>query len=197
MLLLQPNLMEIGLDFDGVISDCGKLKTYWAKELYGVDIPSERFKKELIIKDKILTLEQYRELQIQIYGVREFGLLMEPVPGVLELAPKLQREGHNLSIITSRGEKESEIAREWMRKYGLDIQLVGVGYGVSKADACNGLEVYIDDDLDKLKSVINVVPYRYLFSWGYNQHMEVPKEVARRINSWKSFYEEIQRLNSD
>ena len=41
--------MKIGLDFDGVISDCGKLKSDSAKKLYGVDIPSAKFKKEIVV----------------------------------------------------------------------------------------------------------------------------------------------------
>ena len=59
--------MKIGLDFDGVISDCGDLKSKGAKILYGVDIPPEKFKKELVVGQGILTLEQYANLQKQIY----------------------------------------------------------------------------------------------------------------------------------
>lgn len=135
--------MRIGLDFDGVISDCGQLKSDGAKLLYGVEIPPERFKKELIVDTGILTLEQYRNLQKQIYGTREIGLTMLPVNGVLELVPKLQQEGYDLVVVTSRGESESKIAREWMKQKSLDLRLVGVGGGVSKADACRGLDVYI------------------------------------------------------
>ena len=186
--------MKIGLDFDGVISDCGRLKSDGARFLYGVEIPPERFKKELVVDMGILTLEQYRNLQKQIYGTREIGLTMLPVDGVLELAPKLQEDGHDLMIVTSRGEPESEIAREWMRLKSLDLHLVGVGSGASKADACKGLDVYIDDDLDKLEPLVDSVPHRYLFSWGYNQHIQVPQSIAKRIESWKHFYEEIVSL---
>lgn len=189
--------MKIGLDFDGVISDCGRLKSDGAKQIYGVEIPPEKFKKELVVDTGILTLEQYRHLQKQIYGTREFGFLMEPVKGVLEFIPRLQRDGHKLKIVTSREEKELHIAREWMTNYGLEIQLISSGVRMSKADACKGLDVYIDDDLDKLEPLVNIVPYRYLFSWGYNKHMEIPSEVAQRINSWNAFYEEVRGLDKN
>lgn len=189
--------MKIGLDFDGVISDCGKLKSGVAEKLYGVKIPPERFKKELVVDTGILTSEQYRHLQKQIYGTQEFGFLMEPVKGVLEFVPRLKRDRHNLKIVTSRGEKELNIAREWMTNYGLEIQLISSGVRMSKADACKGLDVYIDDDLDKLEPLIDIVPHRYLFSWGYNQHMEIPAEIAQRMNSWHHFYEEVRRLNGN
>jgi len=187
--------MRIGLDFDGVISNCGQLKSDGAKLLYGVEIPPEKFKKELVVDTGILTLEQYRHLQKQIYSTREIGLTMLPVDGVLSLVPKLQQEGYDLMVVTSRGEPESEIAREWMKQKSLDLHLVGVGGGVSKADACRGLDVYIDDDLDKLEPLVDSVPHRYLFSWGYNQHIPVPQEVAKRINSWQHFYDEVSSLN--
>ena len=180
--------MRIGLDFDGVISDCGQLKSHGAKILYGVEIPPEKFKKELIVGARILTAEQYKHLQKQIYETREIGLTMLPVDGVLKFVPKLQQEGYDLTVITSRGEPESEIAREWMRLKGLDLRLVGVGGGVSKTDACRGLDIYIDDDLDKLEPLVDFVPHRYLFSWGYNAHVQVPKSIAKRIESWQNFY---------
>ena len=132
--------MRIGLDFDGVISDCGQLKSDGAKLLYGIEIPPEKFKKELVVDKGILTLEQYRHLQKQIYGTREIGLTMLPVNGVLELVPKLQQEGYDLMIVTSRGEPESEIAREWMELKGLELHLVGVGGGVVEGSAKVTLE---------------------------------------------------------
>ena len=73
--------MRIGLDFDGVISDCGQLKSHGAKILYGVEIPPEKFKKELIVGARILTAEQYKHLERQIYDTREIGLTMLPVDG--------------------------------------------------------------------------------------------------------------------
>ena len=186
--------MKIGLDFDGVISNCGKLKAETAKRLYGVDIPIGRFRKELIVKDGIITLEQYRNIQAQIYGTLESGLLMEPVPGVLEFLPRLQQEGHDLRIITARKENELYIAKEWMGLKGIDsIPATAVGNRVPKTEACRGLDVYIDDLLKKLKPLIGTVPHLFLFSWAYNKDI-AEGDVAKRVESWAHFYEEIRRL---
>lgn len=186
--------MKIGLDFDGVITDCGNLKSERARLNYGIEIPPERFKKELVVDTGILTLKQYRDLQKQIYATREIGLTMSPVEGVLKFVPQLQEEGYTLTIVTSRDNSGSDIAREWMRTHGLNVSLISSGIGTSKADACRGLDVYIDDDLDKLEPLVDIVPHRYLFSWGYNKHITVPKEAAQRIKSWQHFYDEIKRL---
>lgn len=187
--------MRIGLDFDGVISDCGQLKSDGAKLLYGVEIPPERFKTELVVGTGILTLEQYRNLQRQIYENSEIGLTMLPVDGVFEYIPKLKRDGHDLIVITSRNRGSCDIANEWMKRQNLSLNLIGIGGGVKKTEACKGLDVYVDDDLDKLEPLVNSVLHRFLFSWGYNQHIEFPQYVAKRVNSWQHLYEEIVRLN--
>lgn len=187
--------MKIGLDFDGVISDCGKLKSDGAKKLYGIDIPPEKFKKEIVVGEKHLTTEQYRELQKIIYGTREIGFLMEPVDGVLHFLPRLVADGHTVLVVTSRGESELEIAKEWSTRQGLRLNFVGVGYGNSKASAANGLDFYVDDDLDKIEPLVGVVPRRFLFSWGYNTHVEVGG-VAKRLASWEELYQIIQTLGA-
>ena len=187
--------MKIGLDFDGVISDCGKLKSDGAKKLYGVDIPPAKFKKEIVVGEKYLTAGQYRELQKIIYGTREVGFLMEPVGGVLHHLPLLVAEGHIILIVTSRGEVEIEIAKEWSLLQGLQLDFVGVGYGNSKADAATGLNLYVDDDLDKLEPLVDVVPHRFLFSWGYNAHVDIGT-IAKRIASWEELYRAVQALEN-
>lgn len=188
--------MKIGLDFDGVISNCGQLKSDGARLLYGVEIPPERFKTELVVEAGILTLEQYRNLQRQIYENSEIGLTMLPVEGIFEYIPKLKQDRHDLIVIASRNQSSYNIAKEWMKRQNLSLNFVGVGGGVKKTEACRGLDVYIDDDLDKLEPLVDIVPHRFLFSWGYNQHIQAPKEVAKRVSSWKQFYEEIAKLNS-
>lgn len=187
--------MRTGLDFDGVFSDCGKLKSKGAKQLYGVDILPAQFKKELVIGGGLLTTEQYRALQQRIYGTREMGLLMDPVPGVIDHLPKLLADGHDVRVITSRTGTELEIAKEWSRLQGLQLAFTGTGYGNSKADAASGLDLFVDDDLDKLAPLVGIVPHLFLFSWGYNEHVEAAP-VAKRVASWDELYLAICEVNA-
>ena len=101
-----------------------------------------------------------------------------------------------MKIVTSRETLESEIAKEWMQKVDLDLPLTSVGGGVKKTEACRGLDVYVDDDLDKLEHLVGVVLYRFLFSWGYNQHISVPEATAKRVGSWRHLYQEIESLDA-
>ena len=188
--------MKIGLDFDGVIADCGRLKSEAALQLYGVKIPQEDFKKELILSRELLTLEQYRELQKQIYGTRELGLKMAPVPEVFKYLNPIAQQ-HEVQIITSRGEAEALIAQEWLaiQNPGLSLKFTSVGYGNSKADALEDFAVFVDDDLDKIEPLVEVVPHRFLFSWGYNKHV-AEGNIAQRVDSWAELHQRIVELGS-
>ena len=188
--------MKVGLDFDGVITDCGKLKSYAARKLYGINIQPDIFKKEIVVNDrKLLTNEQYREIQKQIYCTRELGMMMDPVEGVFEYFKKLQAE-NSVKIITSRGKPESEIAAEWMINHGMQVpEIIPVGYGVEKTEACKGLDIYVDDDFDKLEPLEGIVLHRLLFSWPYNEHIQ--KEGIIRIRSWKELYNFIKKLRNN
>lgn len=187
--------MRIGLDFDGVISDCGDLKCKAAKRMYGVDIPSARFKKELVVGTGILTYEQYRQLQDTIYGTREYGMLMEPVTGVIEGIGRLRGDGHDVRVITSRDGEMLQVAKEWAERKGLSLDITGVGHGASKAGAAAGLDLYVDDDFDKLEPLVGVVPHRVLFSWGYNEHVDAG-DVAVRVSSWEELVGKVTSLVS-
>lgn len=185
--------MKIGLDFDGVITDCGQLKSDGAKKLYDIDIPSGRFKKKLVVGNNILTLQEYRRLQKIIYETREIGLFIKPVVGVLQYLPKLIEDGHSVIVITSRNGIGLEIAKEWSLERGLILEFIGVGYGNDKVAAATGLDIYVDDDFDKLEPLVGIVPHLFLFSWEYNQHIKNIDPVIRVI-SWKELFTNIQLI---
>lgn len=185
--------MRIGLDFDGVLSDCGRLKELAAQEMFGVVIPRERFKKELVVGAGILSMEQYLHLQDVIYGTREYGLRMEPVPGMIENLNRLLAAGHEAQVISSRSGPTLAVAQEWLERQGLRLQSTGVGLGVSKAEAASGLDAFVDDDLDKLEPLVGVVPHRFLFSWGYNDHVDIGATAAR-VASWRELHDALELL---
>jgi len=198
----QLGKMKIGLDFDGVIADCGALKSAGAKELFGVDIPPAKFKKEIVTGTapgypQLLTPDQYRAVQKWIYGT-PFGLAMQMLPGLKEGLEALRRMGNELAVLTLRGEEDNtlQIAQQWMRIQGLKLPMVGLGHSKKKDEAARQmkLDVYIDDDLEKLVPLVGVVAHRFLMSWGYNEGDD-EGTVARRVTSWPEFVEQIRQLH--
>jgi len=184
--------LRIGLDFDGVITDCGDLKSIAAVGLYGVEIPPEDFKKELVVGKGLLDAKQYRELQRVIYETKEWGFRMKMVEGVQFHLNHLVREGHKLVVVTSRGGASLDIAKEWSHQQDIEhyLEFVGTG-GQSKVEALRCFDLYVDDDLDKLEPLVGIVPQLFLFSWGYNKHC-LNEGVAKRVSSWVELYHVIK-----
>ncbi len=185
--------MNIGLDFDGVIHDAGHIKSLGAKKLYGIDIPPVRFKKELLVPH-MLTAEQYRQVQHFVYGTRELSTLMKPVTDALLYINKLKSEGHFLQVITAREGSEADIAHEFLQQHSCPLPITSTGFGNPKTNACKGLDVYVDDDFDKLEPLADIVPNRFLFTWEYNAHITVASTLAQRVHLWRELYQHIKRI---
>jgi uncharacterized HAD superfamily protein len=186
--------MRIGLDFDGVFTDLSDLKARGARKLFGVDIPEEIMHKHIILRKGLLTDKQYDELQ-KFIAKSDFGHTMRPVIGMQPHVKKLLREGYDLKIITSRDGKAIEIAREWLAKKNLDIEVIGIGPGKSKASFARELklDVFVDDDLFKIEPLCGIVPHRILFSWPYNSHIQESSYV-KRVSTWADLYRELNIL---
>ncbi len=187
--------MKIGLDFDGVVADSQALKAIEAERRYGVKIPPTLCKKAPVVANGWLTADQYRQLQLDVSGIREICLQMRPVKRASAFLEKLAADGHDLVIISSRSGAEIANAREWLARQKIGISIVGVGYGNSKESAVRGLDIFIDDDLPKLADLAGIVPNLFLFSWPYNLN-ERETGIARRVFSWREFYLAVKKISS-
>lgn len=180
--------MNIGLDFDGVIANSHPLKVIIAKKRFGVNILPEHFRRELVIERGLLTREQYRAVGVE---AMDGSHLLPPVHESLMYLPVLLREKHSIRIITSRTEKMLDIAKNWLAEEKIILPIQGTGYGLSKITACKGLDLYVDDDLEKLLSLIDKVKHLLFFSWPWNAHEKEPKGIER-VSSWWEIYNYIR-----
>src|SRR3989338_8888714 len=114
--------MKIGFDFDGVITNLSDLKSRGARKLFGVNIPEEIMHKHIVLRKGLLTEKQYDELQ-HFIAKTDFGRTMRPVIGMQQHIRKLQKEGYDLHIVTSRDGVAVDIARDWLAKKGLEIKV--------------------------------------------------------------------------
>lgn len=178
--------LRIGVDFDGVIADCTELKLEQARTLYRTEIPPHRAKEYMVVEDGIMTREEYRALMKIVCGTRDIGLRMAEVGDCIEHLSALRDNGHQLVMITSRDGDDLVIAKEWLAVRKMDLDIVSVGYGKDKVQAANGLDVYIDDDLIKLKPLVGLVPHLFLYSQAHNASHEIPPNI-RRVDSWEEF----------
>ena len=180
--------MKIGLDFDGVIVNSGKLKVEIARTHLAVDLPLSKLNRRVAVTEGYLSEVEYKELKRLIYATREIGLQVNPVEHAVHYLSLLLRDEHDVCVITSRTGVPLEIAKEWLYLRDVKVDIVGVGYNESKATATKGVEMYLDDDLSKLLPLIGLIPHIFLFSWEYNKHLST-KNIAIRVSSWEEFYE--------
>ena len=179
--------MKLGFDFDGVYAEVHTLKASLALSKFGVDIPVDQFERKWVVPN-LLTEDQYREIN------REVFLNRQSLPVILGSVPYtklLLQENHSIGIFTSRYGESLRLAQELIGEYGLNLPVVGAGYGLSKVRVCKGLDVYTDDDLEKLIPLVGIVPHLLLFSSPQNLHEKIPKGITR-VADWPAVYQRIR-----
>lgn len=181
---------KIGVDFSGALAHFGRAKSLCALEEFGVHCCPQMFKRKQV-QPKLLSADQYERVQQLTYGP-EYGLRLDPVPGVVECLSGLVLEGHELYVVTSRTGSELKVAKEWWKGVsdGVPMEFIGTGRGKSKGSAVRdlGLHFLIDDDLKKLVQVSDegADARLLLFSWCYNAHKQLP-DFVQRLSSWNQF----------
>lgn len=187
--------MNIGLDFDDVIAHSHALKPGIAKALYEIGIPEKFFYKEFVVGRKILTDEQYITVVRKVYNERHN---IDPVPGAIQGIKSLLKTGHSVCIVTNRSDEHNNliIAKEWLANHALDLPITGLVYGSSKASACIGMDLFVDDDPAKLQDLVGVVPRLLFFCWPHNIHKKEPKG-AIRVFSWKEVCFHVDRISKE
>ncbi len=182
--------MRIGLDYDGVITDSRAQKHDLALARYGVDIPTPVFKWQHAVHGGLLTQAQYQDVQRTIHYDQDANRTGPFLPGLEAYLPRIIAM-HEVRIVTARDGDSLRYARDRLKCAGIDIPSTGVGHGRSKRDATRGLDVFVDDDLDKLEDLD--VPHRFLFTHEYNLHEELPEGIGR-VYSWEDLYQKIEKI---
>ncbi len=184
--------LRIGLDFDGVFSNCVKLKDNVAQDMYGQSYDA-------------LDSERKRDVRNTAYGDRDYvftegkeDVVMEPLPDAFKYVAQLHADGHDVQVITSRDGDMLDIARDWYNQHREqtdydvpNLSFTGVGYHNEKLDACRdeGVDVFVDDDIHKLAPVVDHVPHRYHFV-GPDVDDTNPA-VAEPVENWDDLYQAI------
>lgn len=180
--------MKIGLDCDGVILDSQSFKPIAAREMFGIDIPLKFFSRERIV-ERGLSIEQYERVKARVYE-GDFDNRTLPVSEAVLYIRILLGERNQIKVITSRDGRILQSAITIMSRHSINLPVTGLGYEISKMEACQGLDLYVDDDLDKLVPLIGIVSHLLLFSWPFNQHEQVPRKIVR-VSSWWEIYNYI------
>jgi uncharacterized HAD superfamily protein len=178
--------MRIGLDFDGVFCDSGKLLRDSAKEVFKVDIPLGMNFDYKVVSSGYLTSEQLSSLKEVVFESSKFGL--EVLPGADLVCRQLLGRGHDLQILTKR-EKSLDIVRVFCENLGLRIPITGTPKGKPKSSVKMDFDVFVDDSISNLEDLKKYVPKLFLFSWDYN--LSYKNHPGERVYDWEDFSKKI------
>lgn len=179
--------LKIGLDFDDVIANSIKAKAHIARNQFKIDLQPHQLSTAIVKKEGIIPWETYQQIQKSVYYSKEVHQWLEPIDGAIPHIKKLHSEGNSLRVVTNRDEEPAQYARTWQEKHGLTLPLTAVGMGISKTEACQGLDIFVDDDYQKLKPLN--VPHKF---WLTTQPDTVPGVI--KVKNWVELYAHIKQL---
>jgi hypothetical protein len=175
--------MKICLNFGGVIANPYGIMADVSKEKFGAGISIEQFRRKTVVENNLLTWEQYQKVKREV--MHELTAI-PPVPGALLYLPLLL-ENHSVCVVTNQVE-EAEFVRKWFAMHGLRDCVVFNTNHTSEAEIFKGLNVYVDDNLEKLLPLMGLVPNLLFFS---GQSSEEEPECITRLFSWPELYVHI------
>lgn len=191
--------MKIGLDIDGVIFNTEneirvKSELYDLLELKG---------KGIAHPDEFLDSDRYDWTEEQIYKFRKKYLIQASddaalMPGAKQVIEQLEKDGHELIIITARGitiKEMKQAAIDKLKEYGLRFDKY-CWEQENKLETCKkeNIDVMIDDRATICK-VISENKIRTLYFRDTNRKKLQENEYLKEVNNWGEIYRYIYNLS--
>lgn len=187
-MIAYNTIMKIGLDFDGVISDYPKMKRGIYKELFNMHLSDA----QVFYAGKILPDDDHQKY---LLGYNDEEINNKHLDFALDAKvyiKKLIKEHHHLKVVTARHKDNYLFAKNLLNRHGIFIDLEYTTNG-PKDEHLKEFDVFLDDSFKHLLEVKEVVKHKFLFTNPRNADADITG-VAKRINSWKEFYEELSKL---
>jgi|SRR3989344_2573882 len=178
--------MDLGIDFDGVISDATLLKQNLAHKLFGVSLKPEECSKKTI-KNSGLSEQDYIQIVSLIYNTK-LGLQLEEIPGSKENLELLIKK-HSIHIISSRNLREAYFAKKWLTMHQIPYTDFIFTSEKPKLQECKNhkLSAFLDDSYENLVPLAHNGLDLYLFSSPTNSHIGFLDFNIARVKDWNDF----------
>ena len=195
-------ILKIGIDLDGVIFDSERIIRVYA-ELYDV---LEMHKNSIIDNREVKFQDRYNWPQekkddfmskYQTYSIEHATFM----PGAKEVIKMLKDDGHELIIITARGDKEKEhitITEDILKKnnmYIFDKYIWGVE---NKSEICvnEKLDLMIEDSDRNCKAISETKIKTIYFKDAPNFEMK-ETEYLKTLYNWGEVYRYIKEVSNE
>lgn len=196
--------MRIGIDFDDVVADSMRAIATLHNKKYGTN-----FKKDDAFSYKVNevwggTKEEWRE-KLDAFLSTDHLMDLDPMAGSLLGIDALKKQGHELYIVTARGEGDIPATERWIERHFpnvfKDVHYCGLIAGIritkettrrTKSQVCNehGIELMIDDNPDFAKECAAEGVKVMLFDQPWNRG-ELPPGVER-VYSWDEIMRKLE-----
>ena len=194
--------MKIGIDLDGVIFDSERIFRVYA-ELYDI---LELHQNGIIDNREIRFQERYNWSQeiINNFMIKYHTKIIEEaafMPGAKEVIKMLKNEGHELIIITARGNKKKEhiaITEDILKKndmYIFDKYCWGVQ---KKKEVCvaEKIDLMIEDSNNNCKAISDAKIKTIYFKDAPNYDIE-ENEYLKTLYNWGEIYRYIKEVSNE
>jgi len=182
------DLMNIGFDIDGVISNFVETFIKLVKKKYDVTLKET----DIYCHDLNLVLGISKEESYQL--IRE--TLKEDLTlnyGAKETLKKLSIGEHKIFILTARPRDLTEVTKDWLKRKDIPYtQIIQLNEGekyLAKVD----LDLIVEDNLEDAVEWSQRVKSILVYDHPWNKTLNV-KRLITRVYSWDEIFQEVQRL---
>ena len=192
--------MRIGIDLDGVVFNTEMLWATYA-ELYDfIDLGRNSVVKmeEPRVQEKYNWTKEELDTYIEKYiYIKDFDIM----PGAKEVLDLLEREGHELMVITARGSLTDshdgcDIAKEKLEKAGIKFSKY-FWKQKEKVDICKkeNIDIMIDDNYRICEAISNENICAIYFQSLNRKHV-IENVNLKEVSNWGEIYRIINNLSN-
>lgn len=193
--------MRIGIDIDGVLTDCERFVTEYGIKYCMENNLTYRIRLNQYNDAKLLGISPEKEEKFWNKYLKYYVTEYRPRDFAQEIVNKLKNDGHEIYIVTARNEwgfleedygKMREYTEEWLKNNNINYDKIIFTEG-SKLPYCIGnyIDVLIEDAPKNIKDVSKKLPVICYHS-DYNSHIK-GRNITRAY-SWYDVYNKIKNM---
>ena len=182
--------LNLGIDFDGVITDPTQMKIDWIKENCGIVLKPEQTVQP--VAAPIIGKEAYKALIAETYA-GDLSMRNRIRPEAVSGLNYLLAQGHKVFIITSRTEKEFAMAHRLIERDKVPYTAFHNTNDQPKVDICRQCKVdlFLDDSKSKLEPLQEIPGITLVF---FNCFQEKKDHRFEEVVDWDEFIAMVDSL---
>jgi 5'(3')-deoxyribonucleotidase len=182
--------LRLGIDLDGVVADFNRGWTSAYNDRFGAELVPEM----VTTWDSPLELTHFADMRAFWAWARDHDghsvfRHLEPYPGAVETLRELNREGHDVVILTAKPNWAVHDTLEWIADHRIptrEIHFIDAKHTI----AC---EVYLDDAPSQVRDLAayradTATVCRFVRPWN------VPVDGARDVRDWHEFHLTVREV---